>query len=208
MPWYTVQQGEWLQQIAYDNGFADESKIYNHPDNADLKKKRGAPELLKAGDLIFIPEVEPKKFNRPTDNVHRFVIKQPTTKLQIRIKEDGISLDSLPFKLTIAGHVHEGTSTADGLIEVEVPVAQGDVGQLEIAGHVLPVRLSHLDPLEELSGVKARLHNLGYDCGEIDDESSDDLADALRQFQRHSSLEETGELDDATRAALKDSYGC
>jgi Putative peptidoglycan binding domain len=208
MPWYTVQQGEWLQQIAHENGFADESKIYNHPDNADLKKNRNSPELLKAGDQVFIPDVDVKTVSRPTDNLHRFVLKQPTTKLQIRVKEEGVSFNSTPFKLTLSGHVHEGTSTADGIIEVDVPVSQGDVGQLEIAGHVLPVRLSHLDPIEELTGVKARLHNLGYDCGEIDDEANDDFADALRHFQKHASLDETGQLDDTTRAALKDAYGC
>lgn len=208
MPWYTVQQGEWLQQIAHDNGFGDESKILNHPDNADLMQRRPESVLLKAGDQLFIPDVTPSKANKPTDNRHRFVIKQPKAKLQIKIHEDGLALASLPFTLTLNGRVNKGTTGADGLIEIDVPVAQGSVGQLEIGGHVLPVRLSHLDPIEELTGVKSRLHNIGYDCGEIDDDPSDDLADALSLFQKHSKLEQSGELDDSTRDALKQAHGC
>jgi hypothetical protein len=60
-----------------------------------------------------------------------------------------------------------------------------------------------LPPEETLAGVKARLQNLGFYFGEVDDELDDATRDALLAFQRRFDLEETGEADQATRDRIE-----
>ena len=56
MPSHRVKQGECLTSIAARYGFADWRAIYQHPNNAELRKKRPNPSLLFPGDALFIPE--------------------------------------------------------------------------------------------------------------------------------------------------------
>jgi hypothetical protein len=209
MPWHTVAQGEWMAQIAANYGFADPSPILQHGDNADLVKKRPQQQLLLPNDQVFVPDPAVKKVDCPTGQAYRFKVQVPKTKVQIVVHdEDGEPIKSKPFKLTLDDTVYPGTSGGDGLIAVDIPLQTVGSGQLEIDGHTLPIRVGHLDPLEEVSGIKGRLHNLGYDCGSLDDQVDDALADALRRFQKTSGLDETGQIDDTTRAKLKDAHGC
>jgi hypothetical protein len=69
-----------------------------------------------------------------------------------------------------------------------------------------PRRIGHLDPVHEVSGVRGRLHNLGYEAG-AGDAMDDDLRELLRLFQKQHGLE-TGEIDEATQQALEDKHGC
>jgi hypothetical protein len=66
---------------------------------------------------------------------------------------------------------------------------------------VYPVRVGDMDPIDEPSGVAKRLVHLGYLVDEPD-EDPDAVADAVRRFQRREALPETGQVDDATKAAL------
>jgi len=65
--------------------------------------------------------------------------------------------------------------------------------------------LGHLDPIDTVRGVKARLANLGFDPGEINDTWDDAAKEALTQFQVVYGLPTTGgEVDDATRKKLRE----
>ena len=55
---YTVVQGDYVSRIAAQQGFAGYSKIWNHPNNAELKNLRQNPEVLYPGDVLFIPDRE------------------------------------------------------------------------------------------------------------------------------------------------------
>ena len=68
--------------------------------------------------------------------------------------------------------------------------------------------LGHLAPVEEISGVHARLCNLGYAAGAVTDSMTDELRTALRHFQRDCGIEETGEPDEATQEKLKEAHEC
>lgn len=209
MPWHTASQGEWIDQIAQKHGFADGSAVLSHGNNADLKQKRPDPSLLLPGDQVFIPDKTLKEVQVATGQEHRFKLKRRKAKLKLIIHgEDGTPLKSKPFTLTLRGATHEGTSGGDGLIEIEVPAREGSSGRLEIDGHVIPIRLGHLDPVEEVSGAQARLHNLGYHRGPVDGQATPALDAAIRLFQKINSLEETGEFDDTTRNKLKEAHGC
>jgi peptidoglycan hydrolase-like protein with peptidoglycan-binding domain len=63
------------------------------------------------------------------------------------------------------------------------------------------LQLGHIEPPTEIRGVQARLNNLGFECpvnGKIDD----DTRRALSAFQRSCQIEQTGEIDAATRQKL------
>lgn len=208
MPWHTVAQGEWLAQIARRYGFAKGDAIHDHPDNADLEKKRPAPSQLLPGDRLFIPDKDAKEVEVPSGKAHRFRVLLPKTKVKLIVHdEDDAPIASKPYKLTFDDRTYEGTSGSDGLIEAEIPIQTANSGQIEIDGHVLALRLGHLDPLAELSGVQGRLHNLGYDCGAIDGQESESLTETLKRFQKAMGLDPSGDLDDATRGKLEEKHG-
>ena len=71
----------------------------------------------------------------------------------------------------------------------------------------VPLRLGTLDPLDDLVGVKQRLANLGFECGDRSREATAALDGVVRHFQSTYDLPVTGEVDDATRAKLRDVHG-
>ena len=62
--------------------------------------------------------------------------------------------------------------------------------------------LGNLEPIETTKGVKARLTNLGFLCGDLDDKETDEYQKALTQFQIVYKLEVTGKPDEPTREKL------
>src|SRR5258706_12719858 len=80
---HVVKQGEHLSQIAKQHGFFDFRLIWDHPKNAKLKALRLNPNVLLPGDLLHIPDKEPKKESRPTGARHVFRIPGPTLTLRV-----------------------------------------------------------------------------------------------------------------------------
>ncbi len=64
---HTIKQGESLANIATTYSFGNWRTIYDHPENAALRKKRGAPNQLRAGDVLFIPEPQSSVSSVNTD---------------------------------------------------------------------------------------------------------------------------------------------
>lgn len=56
---HIVQRGENLTVIARRYGFSNWRLIYDHPDNAEYRKKRPNPNVIVTGDRIFIPSGPP-----------------------------------------------------------------------------------------------------------------------------------------------------
>jgi hypothetical protein len=84
MPEYNVNQGESIASIAHQQGIFWET-IWNHPHNAQLKERRGNPNILYPGDVVFIPEKEEKQESCATEQRHHFRKKGNTIRLQLRI---------------------------------------------------------------------------------------------------------------------------
>ena len=119
---------------------------------------------------------------------------------------------NVPYTLIIDGEHQEGSTDAEGKIEVPIPgnarggkliLNPGTEDQEEIK-----VQLGHMGPITELSGVKQRLFNLSFDPGDFGDKMTPELASALSAFQKKHGLEETGEPDQATRDKLLELHGC
>jgi N-acetylmuramoyl-L-alanine amidase len=218
---HIVSQGEYLSGIAVAYGFADWRTIYYHPDNAEFRKRRTNPDVIFPGDKIFIPDIETKSYSRSTDKVHKFKIKRPKILLGLVLKDAaGQPIANEQYLLVVGTDVHEGLTDGNGSLQEEVP-ANEEKGRiiLKRLGLRYELRIGHLDPVHDddrdkaiVSGVQARLNNLGYPCGEVDGEIGPKTRAALRRFQvalmGKDPDEATGECDRETRDALAKEHGC
>ena len=85
--YHTVEQAEYLVSIAAKYGFTKHSTIWDHPQNADLKKRRPNSNVLFPGDQLFIPDKVQKEARENTDRSYRFVLSGDKLKLRI-VMED------------------------------------------------------------------------------------------------------------------------
>lgn len=118
---------------------------------------------------------------------------------------------NVPYLLIIDGTSVSGKTDRNGMIQCSIP-PDAKEGQLilepgTLNETILPLLLGHLDPLSDVSGVKHRLANLGFDSGDQTDEATPDLAAALRAFQEKHGLQVTGEIDQPTRDKLRELHG-
>ncbi len=79
---HLVSEGETLTSIADKCGFYWET-LWNHPGNAELKKKRGEPHCLVVGDVVRVPEIRAKSESCVTEKVHVF---RKRTGIQIPVR--------------------------------------------------------------------------------------------------------------------------
>jgi peptidoglycan hydrolase-like protein with peptidoglycan-binding domain len=75
--------------------------------------------------------------------------------------------------------------------------------KLQGGQEIIPIKLGNLNPIDEISGVKQRLNNLGFRCGGEDNQWNDQAKSALKEFQSKHKLPESGELDAATKSKLQ-----
>lgn len=206
MPEHIVEEGECIESIALDYGLFWET-IWNHPNNADLKKQRKDPNVLMAGDIVFVPDKQLKKETRATEARHRFKRLGVPSKLRIRLMDDDQPRANESYTLVIGGKIFSGKTDSDGWLEQPVSPDAGEgkilVGE-EQEEYVLKV--GYLDPIEEISGVQARLNNLRFDCGPVDGLLGPTTESAIRRFQRQYDLPVTGQPDAATQKKLLEEH--
>jgi N-acetylmuramoyl-L-alanine amidase len=199
-----------MNSIAALYGFADYQLIYGDGANAALRAKRPNPNVLLPGDVVFVPERVPPEHAVPTDARHRFILKRATVRLRMVLKDDAGPMAQRPYTLTVDGESPlEGVTDGSGLLEQPVPVTATSA-QLRVqrtsdakAGFLqFALRLGALDPEDAVSGVQARLNNLGFFCGAVDGVSGARTAQALRAFQAQNGLPQSGRIDAATSAKL------
>lgn len=212
---HTVSQGECLSSIAKQYGFADWQTIYNDPLNADFRQKRPDPNLIYPGDIIYIPDKKPKDEPCATTQTHVFQLQRKDTRLRILIQDiDGQVITGKKFHLTVEGAVYEGQIPDDGLIDK--PIRPDDQnGELLVwldetaqTPDTWQLKLGHLDPIETLSGIQARLNNLGYAAGPVDGIDGPLTQAAVQAFQADQNLTVDGIAGPQTQGALKQVYGC
>lgn len=210
---HQVAQGECLASIAADYRFSDWRTIYNRPENAELRRKRQNPNLVYPGDLIYIPHLSLGKVECATGRLHRFVLRKQLTLLRIAIEDvEGNPLSGKKYRLEVEGETYEGSTAGEGLLEKEIP-ATAKSGALtvwldddEYDDYTWELAIGALDPIEEISGVQARLNNLGYSCGSVDGIAGPRTKAAVKEFQTRMSLPATAIIDDALRKKLRQAY--
>jgi hypothetical protein len=216
---YVVRRGDHLARIAAAHGLSLE-RIWNHPSNATLRRRRASPAVLLAGDEVHLPAIETKTVRSRLEATHRFVLAPRSTELRFVVRlRDGTVIDDEPCRLSFRVGDRERTiearTAADGTLDVRVPVRVREA-RLTLVEHGLSWRIAigHLDPDADgtapvVTGIQARLNNLGWHCGPIDGELGPKTRKAIASFQRIvlGRDEPTGELDDETRCRIVREHG-
>ncbi|MCG2747202.1 MAG: peptidoglycan-binding protein [Desulfobulbaceae bacterium] len=214
MPEYKVKQGDHLAKIAKNFGFSDYRTIWDHPQNAELKKKRENPHVLCPGDKVFIPVKEVKEESGATEQRHRFKWHGQQLKLRLRLLDfDNQPLADTDCTLHVEGKARELTTDGDGRIEETIPATAQDA-VLIFKDPLVPfdlntcIKIGHLDPVEEVSGQKERLSNLGYFYSRDDGREEERFNYAVQEFQCDHDLAIDGICTPVTQAKLKKVHGC
>ena len=211
---YVVQPGDGMGSIAAEHGYFWKA-LWDHPDNAELKRVRLNPHVLMPGDRVTLPPLEKKVELCATGKRHVFRRRGIPARIRFVVQSfDGSPFADKRYELTVGDLRYEGRTDGDGAIDRGVsPVAKtGELavwletpGYPEVARYIL--RIGYLEPVESIRGVQGRLNGLGYGCGEEDGELNEATRAALRLFQEKRGLDPKGEVDEATRSALREAYG-
>lgn len=207
--WHDVVQGEAVESIAAACGHLT-ATIWDAPDNASLKDRRKDPHVLMPGDRLFIPPIEPRTFQVQMGASASFKVTRPAARLRVQLMKADAPRANEPFVLTVDGREERGTTDGDGRVDAPIPAraerAVLIVGEGETATRY-ELELRALDPIDEVSGVQARLRNLGYDAGPVDGILGPRTGAAISAFQHDEGLEVTGEPGSSTQDALRSKYG-
>lgn len=198
-----VGPGDTISSLAKENGHFWKT-IWDHGENAGLRSKRKDPNVLSPGDEVFVPDIEIKEEARATNQRHKFKLKGEECKLKMTLLMMGEPRANEAYVLNIDGKLIRGTTGGDGLLEQVIP-ADAKSGKLILSGgqEEYDIRIGHLNPIDDLSGVQQRLNNLGFSCGAEDGEMNDALSAAIESFQNRYHLPVTGQPDAATKAKLE-----
>ncbi len=222
---YVVRQGDYLTAIAHRLGFDGEA-VWQSSDNEELRQRRDNPEMLAPGDVLHVPALrERQALDLQLESSNRFKARVPMVKIKVQLRHLGEPLAGERYYVE-GGRPADLTpkrSGDDGKVQIQVPSHVGEIKIVMPDRHeVYPVAIGHLDPIDEVSGVRARLQHLGYllpirHYFSVDavfserwfggrDEAAE-LADAVLRFQRDQHIDETGIADQATRDALRTAHG-
>lgn len=205
---HIVVQGECLSSIAARFGF-DWRALWDHAENEALKKKRKDPNILYPGDEVFLPAKEPRWVSIAAGAHHRFEVKLRRETLRLRLLDE---LDrprkGLKYELLVEGERIEGETNGDGEVVEEV-LASAVNGQMFLGEERVEYALSFggLDPSHTLTGLQARLANLGLDPGPCDGVLGPRTRQAICDFQEQLGLEPTGEADEKMIEELRRYHG-
>jgi N-acetylmuramoyl-L-alanine amidase len=211
---HTVVQGDCLSSIAKKYGFSNWRTIYDDAHNAAFRQKRPNPNIIYPGDEIFIPDRQTREESRSSDSKHRFQVKRERTLLRLFILDaEGKPVRRKRYRLVVGDQTFEDKTKSGGLIEHEVP-ADAESGLLTVwlddaaQPCTWEVQIGHLDPVEEITGLQARLGNLAFYSGRVDGYLGPHTKAAIRAFQEKYGLPVDGAAGPDTQAKLKDVHGC
>ena len=219
---YTVKQGDCISSIAFAYNLFPKT-IWDHPDNEELKKLRKDPNALFPGDSVVIPEKELKEEDCQPEQKHRFKRKGVPERLRIQFltgaEEDDSPRKGIPYTLDIATKSgrpvpqKKGKTDNNGFLDESIPpdALKGIIVLDEDEDEeVYEIMLGYLDPIDTISGVQARLNNLGYDCGDEDGILGVMTKKAIRNFQADNDLEiladDSTEIDQDTLDKIEELY--
>lgn len=207
---HVVEQGDHISKLAEKYGFLDHRNIWDDPANASLKSLRDNPWVLFPGDLIRIPDKLLRTESVPTTKVHTFRVKLERLKLKLQIKDhEDNPIANTPVSLNVEGSVKSLTTDGEGKTEREI-LKTAVNGMLTVTDLEVPLKIGHLDPVDKISGQKARLNNLGYNAGAPDGPEGPDniqFRSAVEEFQCDQKMKVDGVCSPETQAKLKEVHG-
>ena len=213
---YIVADGECLSSIAFENGFFWQT-LWNHPANAALKTLRKNPNVLMTGDVVHIPDLTVKQEPGATETRHKFMLKGVPEFLRLKLLDSKHQpRANLDYVIVIDGNSRRGQTDGTGELKESIPpnaksgkliLGQPMPGKPNVPRQVINLQLGNLDPVTEVTGLKARLANLGFYKGPLDGNLDAATQAAISRFQTKQQLPVTGQPDAATQAQLQQSHG-
>ncbi|MFY2560797.1 peptidoglycan-binding protein [Corallococcus terminator] len=207
---HKVKQGEWLSKISRQYGFAKWQELWDHPDNAPLRAKRANAFCLQPGDEVVIPELPGLKVS--TGSSYSLQGGDPPDRIRLGMRRANAPLGLKRYELKLGEKLLKGTLTFQGLLDQPLP-PEATEATLKVWTSEEPelacewkLKLGYLDPLDALSGVQARLANLGWYNGPINNELTEATRTALASFQLALLLPPTGELSKETLESLEERH--
>ncbi|MBT3376049.1 MAG: hypothetical protein HN742_21765 [Lentisphaerae bacterium] len=205
---YVVAEGDCITSIAAAHGFFWK-QVWNHPDNAELKRVREHPNMLLPGDRVTIPEKEEKTVDIAAEKRSRFRRKGIPAVLRLEFRAFGNPRKNEPYELEADGAIlQKGKLDSNGQLECPIPPGTAKV-IVYLGDERTPheVELGKVPPIDAISGIQVRLNNLDLPCGPPDGTLNEYTIAAMHRFQRKYGLERKDEPDDAFRNKLKQIHG-
>jgi len=205
---YTVVAGDCITSIADAHGHFWQT-VWDHSENAEIKRSRRDPNVIRAGDRLHVPEIESKDESGATERRHRFKKLGVPAMFRVQLLRGKKPRAGVTFTLMIESVWHEGQTDAEG--QIAVPMAPGAKTAVLLLRSAdgderLEFDLGHTEPVETIEGVQQRLRNLGLlptVTGVLDAA----MAGAAALFQRRMGVEPNGLIDDDFRRLLRDAHG-
>ena len=137
---HEVKSGETLLQIAQQHGFQSWRRLWDAPENAELRDLRQAPEAIQPGDVLTVPERKPMEHKiAPGDRVElKLQAAEALEVFEVGFFHDGPSgapLAGCDVQLMLPGdsQVHSYLTNSAGVVRVEGPlVAKGKVRVIDL----------------------------------------------------------------------------
>lgn len=212
---HNVKQGDHLPNISKQHGFDNWQTIYDHPLNANFRSNRTNPHVLLPGDVIWIPDKPSKTVACKVDSRHCFELTIPMVMLRIVLRDnEGHPLRNTPYTLTVKDASKEGHTDDGGLLQQSIPAMIESV-LLKVGDVTWELLIGHLDPVDNagepvVTGIQARLQNLGLYAGKIDGVLGPKTHAAIKKFQGTymNRKNADGKLDDDTKREVLQHHGC
>jgi hypothetical protein len=202
MPYHDVGPNESVPSLAREYGLFWET-IWDHPNNSDYRSARKNPNVLREGDVIFVPDIKLRQESRATDEKHRFKRKGVPIKIRLRMLKLDKPRANEGYVIEIDGKKIQGKTDGDGVLEHYVPNHVHEAN-LHFGAEEYKIEIGTLDPIDEITGVQHRLNNLGFDCGDEIGRLGPQTQMALKSFQTKNGLEVTGQVDEPTKKKLNE----
>lgn len=220
---HTVAQGESLSKIARQYGLPGYRALLKV--NPQFCNGERDPNLIYPGEVIQIPvEDDGATFRVQTDRFHTFTAHRDHVLLQLSLHDQaGHPLPFARFELTAACESSaeitlEGRADRNADIEAMLPhdaerahlkvwLSDADDDNRDPA-HEWELLVHHLDPPDKLTGIQARLKNLGLYDRDVDDDKGERTLDAIHEFKAMHGLPEDDALTADFIQKLQDVHGC
>lgn len=211
---HKVQQGESVESIAHTAGHFWET-VWEHPENAELRKLRKSPHVLLPGDKVFVPELRQKKVACATGRQHPFRRKGVPSRLRVRFLVDDEPRAGQSYELFVDGtRQKEGATDGDGWLDevispmanvaevhfaADAPEDEPPPGDFEESG--ADVIREDKPPAKKKPAPKKIVYTFGL--RRLDPASTISGAQGRLRHLGYSVGEPTGELDPRTADALR-----
>jgi hypothetical protein len=205
MPIHVVKRGQQsMMYIAHEHGFEDWRTIWEHPDNAELRKgpRPRHPQMLELGTKVVIPSREEETWQPVATNERNTFRLQAAPRARVRVclfDWTGEAYAYRDYTATIGAVTTRGETGPNGLVELEVP---DDVKEVSLVVHLGSEQVAWrllvgaLEPAYTQGGVRGHLTNLGLLPGGFEADDAE-AASALSAFRASRDLADrtTGEVE-------------